>query len=200
MMVRWGRIDCWCWCRVDLSNCWLNGFHQCWLGSVCDGSSVMVRWLSSVCDGSRVVIRWLSGVRDGSSMLVGWLSSVCDWRMWVGRGCMVGWSCSCTENQYLIFVLHSKRWKFTVIGDLVSWVADADIGLRNGWVWSVNRFRVVWNLLQVSVRSQHILLFAGDCWCNNRLTIIVSNASVAHGDDGEEAHKLGTTNKQYEAY
>jgi hypothetical protein len=72
-----------------------------------------------------------------------------------------------------------NRWR-----NLDAWVANADIRLRDGWVWSVDCLRVVGDLLQVSIRSQHILLFAGDGWCNNCSSIVVGDTSIADSNYG----------------
>jgi hypothetical protein len=84
------------------------------------------------------------------------------------------------------------------LGDLDAWVADADVGLGDARVWRVDGLRVVRDLLQVAVRSQHVLVLTGDGWSNDGGSIVVGNAGISDGDGGEKAHKLqkGSTKRE----
>lgn len=77
------------------------------------------------------------------------------------------------------------------MGDDASWVADADIRLRDRGVWRVDGLRVVRNLLQVSIRSQHVLLFASDGWGDDGGTVVVGDSSLsAHSGDSQDTDVL----------
>lgn len=74
--------------------------------------------------------------------------------------------------------------------DCDSWVADADIRLRHRRVWCFDVLRMIRDLLQVSVRSQDVLMFADSGWRDNRLTVVVGNAGIAHSNDGQNTYEL----------
>lgn len=76
------------------------------------------------------------------------------------------------------------------LGDLDSGVADADIRLGDRGVWSVDGLRLVRDLLQVAVRSQHVLRLAGVGRGDDGSAIIVGNSGIADGDDGQKTHEL----------
>lgn len=83
------------------------------------------------------------------------------------------------------------------MSNLNSWVGDANIRLRDGRVWGVDGFRVVRDLLQVSVRSDDVLLLAGDCWCDDGRSVVVGDPCIADSDGSQETHKLRSENKLF---
>lgn len=99
------------------------------------------------------------------------------------------------KGNLFIFTLRQFSERFTIskglsVVDLISWVWDAHIRLWNRWVRRVDGLWVVRNLLQVAVRSQDILLLAGDGWSDDGCAIVVGNSSGGDRGNSQETHEL----------
>lgn len=77
-----------------------------------------------------------------------------------------------------------------LMGNLNSWVWYADIRLWYRRIWSINCLRVVRDLLQISIRSDDVLLFAGDRWSDDGSSVVIGDSSVTDGDGCQETYKL----------
>lgn len=131
------------------------------------------------------------------------IGPVSNWLSMISGGVMISswWSCleqlrkdkAKIEMMRQCELLTVSNWRCGNVSNLDAWVANANVGFWDAWVWRVDGLRVVRNLLQVSVRSQHVLLLAGDGRSDNGLSVVVSNSSIAHGNCGQKTHELNTT-------
>lgn len=132
------------------------------------------------------------------------LMMICSWLVnngwcWVGRVsgvCRWSWSSMdilllCMDILWLCVDIGGVWWcSIRDFLDLISRVRHTNIWFVDRWVWCLNRLWVVCNLVRVVVWSQHILLFACNCWCDDRGAIVVGDSCIAGGDESQEADKL----------
>lgn len=207
--VRWWIWCIWCWTKLNFSSGKRNfmfieiDWKPIYPANVHTWSSVNnCGWLMMDCNSWLVVCLngWLMVCLNGWLMvdLDGWLVNS-NW-CWVGRVsgvCRWSWSSMdilwlCVDILRLCLDIGGVWWCSIsdLLLDLISWVRHTHIWFVDWWVWCLNRLWVVWNLLQVAIWSQHILLFACNCWCDDRGAIVVGDSCIAGGDESQEADKL----------
>lgn len=126
---------------------------------------------------------WSCGFHDGGwSVVNSWGVVVSDWLSVVDGGCWMVNSWSWVNNCWSLSVIYwswvnnSRCWMVHSWASVVnsqSWVWDADVRFWDGRVWGINCLWVCWHLSQVSVGSQHILVFWCDCWSDDGTTSVI---------------------------